>query len=114
MTTEQGPASGCAVPARDARGILQNYVLKRLRAECAPYGKAAELARKIDFARPTLSNVLSGKTAPGERLMHALATYWGMTYGRLEEVALAEHAAATGPRRPDGRRHARREALPSN
>ncbi len=86
MDTETS-APALSIPPRDARKILQAYVRQRLRKECEPHGQAAEVARSIGFSKPAISEVIRTDNGPGDRLMHALAAYWGMTFSQLEEAA---------------------------
>lgn len=94
MLTEPS-TPGAASPFGEARKNLQAYVRQRLRRECEQHGRAAEIARAIGFSKPHISEVIRTENGPGDRLMHALASFWGMSFSQLEEAAKFDDANPT-------------------
>jgi len=75
----------------ERKRIVGEYVRDRLIRECeGAWGKAFEISKKIGFSPAHVSNVKDGHRNVGNSFAMAMAEYWGMTYSKLEQVALTE------------------------
>jgi hypothetical protein len=75
--------------AREREKVIA-YVLARMRAEekAAGRGWQSELHRRTGMTTAHISSVLGEKRGMGDAFLHAMASYWGMTYAQLEALAL--------------------------
>lgn len=80
----------------EQRREIGAYVRDRIRKECPERGDVARLARRLDFAPSTLSNVLQGRTNIGEDLLAALFQHWGVAEHDVDMLALEHEAIAVG------------------
>jgi hypothetical protein len=71
----------------ETRRAIGSYVRRRLSEECKTRGTAAKIARETGFTTAHLTNVQKSERGVGDDFAHAMADYWGMTYGQLEEAA---------------------------
>lgn len=91
--TSFASASFAVVKKSDERlACIREYARKRLSAEmkAKPRGAQAQIARRLGVSTAHIANLVNGKSAPGDRLLHALARLWGMTRDELEAAATGE------------------------
>jgi transcriptional regulator with XRE-family HTH domain len=78
------------VDPRDARTVLANYVRTRLKKEEQERGRGyqADVARRTGLSTAHVANIMNRPhQGLGIEAMTALAGYWGITLGQLEEAA---------------------------
>lgn len=93
----------------ESPGIVSEYVRERLFAETRTRGVAIAISRETGISHAHISNVAHGKNPAGEKLAHAMARHWGMSYAELEGAA-AEHAGVAAEPAPDPERRTARAA----
>lgn len=71
----------------DQRRKLSAYVRERIREETRGYGKKSKLAKKLGCSPTHITELLKGTSEAGDRLIYAVAAYWGTSMAGLEAMA---------------------------
>lgn len=76
-------------PLDQAKLKVAQYISARLKEESKERGDAAKIAAKIRFTDAAVANA-KNHMIMGDKLVRALAAYWGMTIDELEQVAMGD------------------------